>query len=206
MRAIIPANLLWCLVLIALPGFLFAAEQEPTNAGMIARQTVARALGIDPAVARVVSSEPRDFPDASLDCRQPGSAYAQVITPGFRVLVEASGRRFDVRVAGTDGHICYRRKRSTTPQAEGDSRPRQLGEAARQDLALRLGVPLETVTVTGLRLLKPGDALPGCDEVCARDAPPSGCGVSVQMRAEDRDFEYAALPGAVRPCPDIAYR
>ena len=87
--------------------------------------------------------------------------------PGFRVLVEADGRRFDVRVAGTAGRICYRRKPRTDTPADDGTRPRELGEAARQDLALRLGVPLETVTVTGLRRLKPGDTLPGCGEVCA---------------------------------------
>jgi hypothetical protein len=212
MRAIIAANLLRCLALacclplIALPVFLFAADQEPTNASTVARQTVARALGIDPAGVRVISSEPRDFPDASLDCRQPDTAYAQVITPGFRVLVEASGRRFDVRVAGTAGSICYRRKPRTETPADEDTKPRQLGEAAREDLALRLGVPLETVTVTGLRRLTPGDTLPGCEEVCAANSPPSVCGVSVQMRAGDRNFDYVALPGVLRPCPDIASR
>ena len=122
------------------------------------------------------------------------------------MLVEASGRRFDVRVAGTAGSICYRRKQRTEPPADEDNKPRQLGEAAREDLALRLGVPLETVTITGLRRLTPGDTLPGCDPACAADSPPSGCGVSVQMRVGDRNLNYLALPGAVRPCPDIASR
>lgn len=212
MRAIIPANLLRCLALVcclallALPLSLYAADEEQTDASTIARQTVARALGIDPAGARVISSESRNFADASLDCRQSGTAYAQVITPGFRVLVEADGRRFDVRVAGTEGSICYQRKRSAERPADEGARPRQLGAAAREDLALRLEVPLDAVTVTGLRQLKPGDTLPGCGEACASDSAPSACGVSVQLRTGDRNFDYLALPGAVRPCPDIASR
>lgn len=205
-RAIVPASLVCCLALIAKTVSAFAADQEQTDTGTVARQTVARALGIAPADARVISIEPRIFRDASLDCRQPDTAYAQVITPGFRVLVEANARRFDVRVAGTGGSICYQRKRSTERPADQGTKPRQPGAAARQDLALRLDVPLDAVTVTGLRQLKPGDHLPGCGEACAADSPPDACGVAVQLRTGDQNFDYLALPAAVRPCPDIASR
>ncbi len=35
--------------------------------------------------------EPRDWPDSSLGCPQPDMLYAQVITPGYLVVVEVSG-------------------------------------------------------------------------------------------------------------------
>jgi hypothetical protein len=194
------------LVLISIPGALFASEPESPDPEAVARQTVASTLGIDPTEARVISSEPVDFADASLDCPQPGAAYAQVITPGFRILVEANGRRFDVRVAGTGGRICYRRKASPGQPADTTIRPRELGETARQDLALRLGVSLEAVTVTGLHRLKPGETLPGCGEVCNRDSPQSSCGVGVRLRAGEQEFDYLALLAGVRPCPDITAR
>jgi hypothetical protein len=203
---VLPAIILGGLALVALPEVLFGAEQEPTGPDAVARQAVASALGIDQTGARVISSEPREFADASLDCPQPGMAYAQVITPGFRVLVEADGRRFDVRVAGSGGRICHRRKPSPDRPAADSTRPRELGEAARQDLALRLGTSLETITITGLRPLKPGETVPGCGEVCAREAPPSACGVGVQLRSGEQDFDYIALPDNLRPCPDIASR
>ena len=38
---------------------------------------------------RVVNVEPENWPDASLGCPEPGKMYAQVIVPGFRVLLEA---------------------------------------------------------------------------------------------------------------------
>ena len=38
---------------------------------------------------QVVSVEPMNWPDASLGCPEPGKMYAQVIVPGFRVLLEA---------------------------------------------------------------------------------------------------------------------
>lgn len=205
---LISAVILGGLTLTALPTALSASEQSTADPGTIARQTVATALGLDLSAAQVISTEPLDFSDASLDCPEPGAAYAQVITPGFRILVEANGRRFDVRVAGTGGRICYRRKPSAGPQSDGGIGPRELGEAARQDLALRLGVLPETITVTGLHRLKSGETLAGCGEVCALDEPPSSCGLGVRLRVAgqdgEQDFDYVARPTGVTPCPGIA--
>jgi hypothetical protein len=120
--------------------------------------------------------------------------------------VEADGRRFDVRVAGTAGRICYRRK-APGASADGDrASPRRLAETARDDLAGRLALPPDAVTITGLRRLKPGETLPGCGEVCTGDATPADCGVAVSLRADDREFEYVAGRTGVRPCPEIASR
>jgi hypothetical protein len=194
------------LALAVLSSAACAADPEPAGPEAIALQAVAEALGVAPAGARVISSEFRDFPDASLDCPQPGMAYAQVITPGHRVLVEANGRRFDVRVAGTRGRICYLRKRAADNPAATQPSTRESGEAARQDLAGRLGIPPDDIAVTGLRRLKPGETLTGCGEVCASDAGVTACGVGIGLRYGDREFDYVALPSGVRPCPDIAPR
>jgi len=91
----------------------------------IAREAVAGNLGIAPDQVRVISSEAREFADASLGCPGPGMAYAQVITPGHRVIVEANGRRFDVRVAGSLGRICQPRKASPQPGPGGPARPQE---------------------------------------------------------------------------------
>lgn len=194
------------LALAVLSSAACAADPEPAGPEAIALQTVAEALGIAAAGARVISSEFREFPDASLDCPQPGMAYAQVITPGHRVLVEANGRRFDVRVAGTRGRICYLRKRAPDSPAPLQPPTRESGEAARQDLARRLGTAPADIAVTGLRRLQPGETLTGCGEVCARDAAVAACGVGVRLRYGEREFDYVALPSGVRPCPDIAPR
>lgn len=61
-------------------------------------------LSTDPV--RVNSIEPVDFNDTSLGCPEPGKMYAQVITPGFVVIVEAGGEEFDYRAA--EGADTYR--------------------------------------------------------------------------------------------------
>jgi hypothetical protein len=56
---------------------------------------IAADLGVPPESVQVVTMEPRDWPDSSLGCPQPDMLYAQVITPGYLVLVEVSGERME---------------------------------------------------------------------------------------------------------------
>jgi len=199
LRCLLPVGVVLALAACASP-----AGGPATGPEDIARAEVASRLGVVPADVRIISSEARDFPDGSLGCPQPGMAYAQVITPGHRVLVEADGRRFDVRVAGTRGRICHLRK---PPSGAGASvSPREAAEAARQDLAARLGVPVEPIAVTALARLEPGQVVPGCGVVCPADSTADGCGLVMQLEVDGQAFSYIALPGGVRPCPDIAPR
>src|SRR5215475_7566537 len=47
-------------------------------------------LSVSRDTLRVGQVQPRDWPDASLGCPQPGQLYSQVVTPGFLVTI-ASG-------------------------------------------------------------------------------------------------------------------
>ncbi len=59
-----------------------------------ARLILAGWLDLPPASVLVVSSEPVDWPDTALGCPEPGMAYAQVVTPGFRITLEADGETY----------------------------------------------------------------------------------------------------------------
>lgn len=83
----------------------------------VAISTVAAQTGLAPDQLNIISSEAVNFSDASLGCPQPGMAYPQVITPGYRVLVEGGGQSFDVRVSGRRGRIC------DNPRSQGVPRP-----------------------------------------------------------------------------------
>jgi hypothetical protein len=43
----------------------------------------------------VTSVEPMEWPDASLGCPQEGMMYAQVVTPGYLIVLEAQGQTFE---------------------------------------------------------------------------------------------------------------
>ena len=66
----------------------------PPQAQAAVRLAVAdlsRRLGIPEAQIRVEAVEAVDWPDTSLGCPKPGLVYAQVITPGFRVILANGG-------------------------------------------------------------------------------------------------------------------
>jgi hypothetical protein len=58
---------------------------------------LAERLEIDQAEISVVSAESRDWEDASLGCPEEGEMYAQVITQGFQIILEADGAEYDYR-------------------------------------------------------------------------------------------------------------
>jgi hypothetical protein len=68
----------------------------PTPALTAAVAHLAAELDISPDEVNALSSEPVDWPDASLGCPRPGMMYAQVITPGYRFRLEAPGEQYEV--------------------------------------------------------------------------------------------------------------
>jgi hypothetical protein len=61
----------------------------------LAREDLAQRLGVAPEAIGLVSVEAVDWSDTSLGRPQPGMMYAQVITPGFRVVLEAEGQTYE---------------------------------------------------------------------------------------------------------------
>ncbi len=68
---------------------------EAEQVVQLAREDLTRRLDLAPEEIQVVSVEAVDWPDTSLGCPQPGMMYAQVITPGFRVVLEAEGQTYE---------------------------------------------------------------------------------------------------------------
>jgi len=60
----------------------------------LAQEDLARRLDLSPEEMLVVSIEAVEWSDTSLGCPQPGMMYAQVITPGFRLVLEAEGETY----------------------------------------------------------------------------------------------------------------
>lgn len=73
------------------PGAAGAAVPKP-----LLDQVAADAAGknhlANAAQVRVISAQRVDWPDSSLGCPQPGFMYSQIVTPGYRITVEANGR------------------------------------------------------------------------------------------------------------------
>lgn len=63
--------------------------QDDVPAPLIA--AIAQDFGVATDAIEVTRVEKREWPDASLGCPRPGHAYAEVITPGYLIVVEAMG-------------------------------------------------------------------------------------------------------------------
>ena len=85
------------------PPFLCAPDQAPTPQSDPALQALtkqatddlAARLGVKATQIDVVEVKEVEWPDASLGCPEPGMMYAQVITPGYRIVLEAEGKTYE---------------------------------------------------------------------------------------------------------------
>ena len=59
------------------------------------RADLAAQLNIDPNTITLVSVEAVDWPDACMGIQTPGIMCAMVITPGYRVILEANGKQYE---------------------------------------------------------------------------------------------------------------
>lgn len=59
-----------------------------------ARRDLAGRLGVPVEEIRVVEARAVTWPDSSLGCPEPERLYLQVLTPGYRVVLEAQGQRY----------------------------------------------------------------------------------------------------------------
>lgn len=60
-----------------------------------ARNDLARREGIQPGQIGVATVVDVQWPSTALGCPQPGMAYAQVITDGFRIVLTAGGKQYE---------------------------------------------------------------------------------------------------------------
>ena len=68
------------------------AGQGAERVIQLARQDLAQKLKVPIEEIREVSVEAMEWPDTSLGCPQPGLMYAQMITPGFKVVLAAKDK------------------------------------------------------------------------------------------------------------------
>lgn len=69
---------------------------DPALQGLIemARADLAQRLSLRPTEISFAEATAVEWSDSSLGCPQPDMAYLQVITPGYRILLEAGGQAY----------------------------------------------------------------------------------------------------------------
>lgn len=200
--------------LIALGVFSSSAAPAATTPPEVverARKALAEA-GIS-ADLRLVSSEPTEWPDSSLGCRQPGMQYLQVITAGYALRFAGDdGRTHTVHVAGETAVVCMRGlDTGRAKNAAGGYRApdmQMLVEKARKDLAARLGAPLSEIRLQDVESMTWPDENLGCSPAAGEASKPrapasSVAGFRLALARGGQLYTYHTDSQRTIPCPPI---
>ncbi len=105
-------GLVGCVTVSATPTPALPQPAAPTvgpaepDAVALAKDDLAQRLGIPANDIKTRSFEAVNWPDASLGCPQPDMMYAQVVTPGYRIVLEARGQTYTYHTGGTTVVLC----------------------------------------------------------------------------------------------------
>jgi hypothetical protein len=161
-----------------------AREEEYPPAVIAARQDLSQSLGIPADQIEVVSHEEVEWPDACLGLAEPDEMCAQVITPGWRVILNAEGQQFEYH---TDqrGKIIRRKE----PMTDTNQSYPEAVRAAVQRLSQSLDVAADQIEVISYQQVEWPDAclgLASADEMCAQVITP---GWEIMLEAAGRTYE-----------------
>jgi hypothetical protein len=187
-----------------IPGPEAAEVTPPPEAEQVvglAREDLAETLGLSPEEIRLVSVEAVEWSDASLGCPQPGMMYAQVITPGFRVTLEAGGETYEYHT-DTGDHVvlCENGASPSSPAAEtgrerlAPAEPPEDVQAvvreATEDLVGRIGLASEKIQLVSVEPVQWSDASLGCPQPGMMYAQMITPGYRVVLEAEGQQYTY----------------
>ena len=171
---------------------------------MQAKEDLAGRLSVGVDQIGLVEAKAVEWPDASLGCPEPGRVYAQVITPGYRIVLEASGERYEYHSDTQQRVVCCEPQQARPFPGGGST---ETIELAKEDLAQKLGIPVDSIAVVVvLRQEFSTDAFycRTTKERISRDEPPAVVsGESILLSATGRRYEYHASDQTVIFCRQL---
>lgn len=136
------------------------------------------------------------WPNSSLGCAEPGVEYLQQVIPGYFVSFSVEGKIYTVHIGGESTVICDRVNDYMAKRRERSMAIIKLHEAARVDLAKKLMVKTEEISVTKIQQETWPDASLGCPIEGEQYEPVPVDGLRFNMTCRGKEYEYrAALDG-----------
>ena len=136
----------------------------PPAAALAAQKMLAEKLNLSTAEIEIQKVEPVDWPNACLGAAAPDEFCAQVITPGFRVILAANGQTYEYHTDREGSQI----RQAETGQASDQDLPGGV-LSARQVLAQRLNAALKNIEVVSFEPVEWPNACLGLQQ------PPQSC-------------------------------
>ncbi len=148
------------------------------------RIDLAGRLGVNINEVKLISAKPVSWPDGGLGCSQPGAIIVQVLTPGFLIVLEHAGLRYEYHSGGSQVPL-YCDSPSVSPSGLD-----ALIAMAKQDLSARLSLPMsEIALVSSVEMLWPDSTL-GCPQTEGATTLIQIPGYRIILQAAGAQYEY----------------
>ncbi|HJS29462.1 MAG TPA: hypothetical protein VJ768_07560 [Anaerolineales bacterium] len=150
-------------------------------------------LGVAADAVKVVEVEPVIWPDASLGCPEPGMVYIQILSPGYRVELEAKGSVY-VYHTDVEGNavLCEENDLKTPPESAPviESGFEALIIQAAEMLAQKLGIETSQIELLEARSIVWSDASLGCPGPDESYIQVPMEGALIRLRAQGIEYSY----------------
>lgn len=147
-------------------------------------------LDVDRDRIYLASVEERNWPDAALGAPLAGQTYAQVETPGYRLIFEVDGNLYRYHTDLASRIVSEEGGAPEAPPAAGEGVPTQVVEQAIADLASRLNIDRGDVEVVLSEQVEWPSGSLGLPEPGMMYTMAIITGQRVVLEAEGRQFEY----------------
>lgn len=148
----------------------------------LAKADLAKRVNLTPDQISVVSVESVKWSDAGIGCPEPGKVYAQVITPGFRIVLRADGTAYTYHTGGNKVILCQ--PEATPPSMEKDT------ALAKAELAKKLNIPESEITVEKVEEVEWRNTSLGCPEEGKVYLQVIVPGHVITLKAQGKTYEY----------------
>jgi hypothetical protein len=83
---------------------------DPILAQLVAqsRADLARRLVLSVDSVQLIRAAAVDWPDSSLGCPRPGLMYAQMVTPGYLIVLGANGKEYEYHADRRSASLCVK--------------------------------------------------------------------------------------------------
>jgi len=185
-----------------------AMPVEPGEVLALVQRDLARRVDLTEDQIRVVSIKAVQWPDSSLGCPKPGMMYAQVITPGYEIVLQAGGQEFTYHTGADSFVLCTEgsetggagMNQDRMKERELDPQAAALVEEAKRDLAKRLNLGVDDIHVQSVEAVQWRNSSLGCPKPGMNYLMVITPGYRIILSARGREYDYHSSLTTVSLC------
>ncbi len=169
-----------------------------------ATEDLIQATGADSDEITVVNTEEMEWSDTGLGCQEPNKMYAQMITPGFLIVLESDGNTFNYHTGADPEGPLVQCTEEGTPASAAPALPTEsvgliimdedaltlLIERAKDDLVQATGAESDAITVVSTEEVEWSDSSLGCPDPDAMYAQVITPGFLIVLESEGNTVNF----------------